>query len=168
MPQQKLYPLIDTHGHYVFGVDDGATDLDMAFEMVRRAQAQGVTDIFCTSHDLAQRENYSPHLALLTQRLQQENIPVHLHPGCEIYCDPYTFPTIMRQLNENWLPSMGNSNYVLLEFHPYVEPGDLLYFVDQVRKQTEFRPIIAHIERYFILHEEPAALDVLRQWKIPI
>lgn len=174
MSQAKLHtkptshPLIDTHGHYVFGVDDGAASLDMAVEMVRMAQAQGVTDIICTSHDQARRECYLPNLAALTDRLQQEGILVRLYPGCEIYCTQYTFPTILEQLHQGQLPPMGNSKYVLLEFHPYVEPGDLLYFVNQVRKQTEFLPIVAHIERYFILQEEPAALDVLRQWEIPV
>lgn len=168
MPQTKAHSLIDTHGHYVFDVDDGAVDPDMSAEMVRLAQAQGITDILCTSHNWGDQTHYRSHLAMLQARLQQEHIPVRLHPGCEIYCDLYTFPTVIRQLKDGTLPPMGNSNHVLLEFHPYVEPGDLLYFVDQVRKQTVYLPIIAHIERYFILHEDPDALNILQRWDVPI
>lgn len=161
-------PLIDVHGHYVFGIDDGASDLDMSMEMVRQAQTQGVTDIVCTSHNWGHQEHYPQNFAQLEARLKQENIPVRLHPGCEIYCDPYTFPTVLEQPIQKKLRPMGKSRYVLLEFDPYVEPGDLLDFIRQVQAQTDFCPIIAHIERYLFLHQESAALDILRQWNIPI
>ena len=43
--------IVDIHGHYVFGVDDGAETLPMALEMINSAYAHGVRNIVCTSHD---------------------------------------------------------------------------------------------------------------------
>ena len=37
--------IIDIHGHYVFGEDDGAETLPMALDMIHSACVQGVTDI---------------------------------------------------------------------------------------------------------------------------
>lgn len=43
--------IVDIHGHYVFGVDDGAQSIDMSLDMIKTAYDQGVREIFCTSHD---------------------------------------------------------------------------------------------------------------------
>ena len=42
--------MIDLHTHILPGVDDGATDLDMALAMARDAAAKGVTAIAATPH----------------------------------------------------------------------------------------------------------------------
>ena len=52
--------IVDIHGHYVFGVDDGAETLPMALDMIHSACVQGVTDIVCTSHDSAFIPAYLP------------------------------------------------------------------------------------------------------------
>ena len=162
------HPLFDTHGHYLFGIDDGSVDIDMSVTMVQQAQMQGITDIVCTSHNWGHQERYLHHFAQLEARLKLENIPVRLHPGSEIYCDPHTFPAVLDLLMQKRLRPMGNSRYVLLEFDPYTEPGDLLEFIRQVQTQTDFLPIVAHIERYLFLHQEPAALEILKRWEVPI
>ena len=55
-----MFKIVDIHGHYVFGVDDGAETLPMALEMINSVCAQGVTDIVCTSHDSAYVPAYLP------------------------------------------------------------------------------------------------------------
>ena len=73
--------IIDIHGHYVFGVDDGAETLPMALEMIHSACAQDVTDIVCTSHDSAFLPAYRKNMALLQECLNESGIPVTPHPG---------------------------------------------------------------------------------------
>lgn len=161
-------PICDVHGHYLFQIDDGSLNLDMSVEMVRQACAQGVRDIFCTSHNWGRWGNYFEHFAVLSARLNEEGLPVHLHPGCEIYCDPDVFDEVLPLLQKNQLQSMGNSRFILLEFHPYVRRDDLFHYLTEVRNNTGYTPIIAHIERYYFLHEDEAALNRLREWEIPI
>ena len=72
--------IIDIHGHYVFGVDDGAETLPMALEMIHSACAQDVTDIVCTSHDSAFIPACRKNMALLQECLDESGTPVTLHP----------------------------------------------------------------------------------------
>ena len=167
-PTTPPRPMIDIHGHYLFGIDDGATDLEMSVAMVLLAQEQGVTELFCTSHDIGEQDCYDANFALLQEYLQRENIPIRIHPGCEVYCTPYNIRDIITDLKHGALHPMGSSKYVLLEFHPYVEPSDLLAMVQQVRNETGLLPIIAHAERCLFLAEEPGALNVLFRWNTPI
>ena len=161
-------PVCDVHGHYLFQIDDGSMNLNMSVELVRRALDQGVRDIFCTSHNWGRWRNYFENFSVLAEQLKEEGLPVHLHPGCEIYCDPDTFDEVLPLLQKKRLQPMGNSHFVLLEFNPYVRRDDLFYYLTQVRNHTEYTPIIAHIERYYFLHEDEAALDRLQEWGIPI
>ena len=47
---KPFHSLTDVHGHYVFGVDDGPSSLEMSMKMIRSAWQQGVWAIVCTSH----------------------------------------------------------------------------------------------------------------------
>jgi len=42
--------MIDLHSHILFGIDDGAKDINMSLEMARLAVADGTTHIACTPH----------------------------------------------------------------------------------------------------------------------
>ena len=41
--------LVDIHCHILPGVDDGAKDMDMALEMLRKEAEDGVSDIILTT-----------------------------------------------------------------------------------------------------------------------
>ena len=43
--------IVDLHMHVVPSVDDGSRNMEESLEMIRLAEKQGVTDIFCTSHN---------------------------------------------------------------------------------------------------------------------
>ena len=40
--------MIDIHFHLVPGVDDGASNMDMAMDMLRLSAEQGITGVFAT------------------------------------------------------------------------------------------------------------------------
>ena len=90
--------MVDTHGHYVFDVDDGASTLEMSVSMIRQAHDQGVRDIICTSHSWGDCEAYAKRLPEIRERLDAEQIPVRLHRGTEIACSEWMLPTIVDQL----------------------------------------------------------------------
>ena len=58
---------------------------------------------------------------------------------------------------------MGCSKYVLLEFSPWTDTEEIISCVYRVRTETEFEPIIAHMERYLWLQDEPEILRAIRE-----
>jgi hypothetical protein len=45
------YPVVDLHIHVVPDVDDGSRNINESLEMLELAEKQGVTDVFCTTHN---------------------------------------------------------------------------------------------------------------------
>lgn len=165
--------LVDTHGHYVFGIDDGAPTIEMAVAMIQDAYKQGVQDIICTSHSWGNYQLYMTRLLELQEHLATKKLPVRLHTGTEIACSERTLGVIIEQLDSGYLHTMGNSNYILLEFDPDVEAIEILRCIKQLMELPEFghkeyKPIVAHIERYHCFQKNPAQIKTLRAWNIPL
>ena len=66
--------VIDVHSHVLYGIDDGAQDIDESVCMIRTAYNQGVHNIFCTSHYDGNLNKYKKHISLLKHYITQENI----------------------------------------------------------------------------------------------
>lgn len=165
--------MVDIHGHYVFGIDDGASTIEMSVAMIRAAHKQGVQDIICTSHSWGNYQVYHERMTKLHDRIASEKIPVQLHTGSEIACSERTLGVIINQLDCGYLLPLGTSNYILLEFDPDVEAIEVLRCVKQIMELPEFggkmyTPVIAHIERYHCFQENPDQLKTLKSWNIPI
>jgi protein-tyrosine phosphatase len=76
--------MIDLHCHIVPGVDDGASDINCAREMLRASAEQGVTEIVCSSH--AQMEDdgsYDAAFAELEKTASEYSLK--LHKGAEYF-----------------------------------------------------------------------------------
>ena len=63
---------------------------------------------------------------------------------------------------------LGNSKYILLEFDTDISAKEVLCYVKQLMEDSEYIPVIAHVERYPALDEDPGALNVLKNWNIPL
>ena len=148
--------MIDIHCHILPDFDDGAADLEEALDMARIAAGSSVTDIIATSHfrgeeaSLADLGKLMARYEKLSQALQQERIPVKLHPGCEILCLPPT----PRMARAGQLPTLGDSNYLLCEFFFNESP---LYMSEMLRTLASYgyRIVVAHPERYEAVQRTP-------------
>nr|MBX2857290.1 capsular biosynthesis protein [Cellvibrionaceae bacterium] len=94
--------MIDMHSHILPGVDDGASDLSQALEMLRLAQADGVATQVLTPHIHIGRFNNS--LGNLTQRfiqfkqqVKQAGIAIELKLGAEVRIGPEIMPIVQSQ-----------------------------------------------------------------------
>lgn len=141
--------VIDLHCHIVPGIDDGAQTVVESLEILKSAEAQGVTDIFCTSHGGYCEEDgkkYLETLEVLIREAKKEGININLHKGTEILCDGKYMQDVILGLGKGTFQTLGNSDYVLTEFYPDVKITEALNIVESLKKNG-YTPIIAHMER---------------------
>ena len=160
--------VVDTHGHYVFGVDDGATTLEMSIKMIKSAYEQGARHIFCTSHDSARVSKYKRNLELLQNQMMDMGLDIKLYPGMEIYCDLNCVDEVIKGLEDGQMLPMGNSKYVLLEFSPWTDMEEITECIAKIRFETEYEPIVAHMERYIWVREDKNVMDAIKRANLKI
>lgn len=141
--------IVDLHCHIVPGVDDGAREVAESLEMMKIAQSQGVTDIFCTSHNGYSEEEaqkYLETLELLKSEAVKAGISINLHKGTEILCGGEYMEDILFGLEIGAFQTLGNSKCVLTELYPDARIAEALQVVEAL-KSNGYIPIIAHMER---------------------
>ena len=142
-------PLIDLHMHIVPNVDDGARVMAESLHMLKMSAAQGVTDVFCTSHNRYTREEgeaYKTEFAALQAAVEAAGIPIRLHVGCEVLFANEYIGEVLYGLDEGIFPTLGNTRYILTEFYPDTKPTEALEIVRTLVARG-YKPIIAHMER---------------------
>lgn len=154
--------MVDTHCHILYGMDDGAEDLQTAVEMCRRAAENQIDSIILTPHynDDQLREDFleerDEKINELRDKLRQENISVELYPGAECLVGDYIFD----ESNFDSL-TLNHSRYLLIEF-PFrgMYPGKMLSYVDRL-VESGYVPILAHPERYAYIQADYDFLNYL-------
>ena len=81
---------IDIHSHVLPCIDDGAADVETALEMLRMAQAEGISDIIVTPHYTSGRfradsRRIKEQLDKLREKVSEAGLPINLYPGTEVY-----------------------------------------------------------------------------------
>lgn len=145
------YPVVDLHIHVVPNVDDGSRNINESLEMLELAEKQGVTDVFCTTHNgysAEDSEEYDKAFELLQQAVKEAEIDVKLHKGCEILCAAQYIDDIIYGLDEGIFPTLGNTKYVLTELYPDAKPSEAIQIIKELVEHG-YHPIIAHMERNF-------------------
>ena len=143
--------IVDLHMHVVPGYDDGAETIEESLEMLRLAELQGVTDVFCTSHNGYNKEDgeqYRASFDLLEKAAKDANINIRLQKGCEIRCADEYMDDIIYGLDNGIFATLGNSKYVLAELYPDAKPSEALNIIKTLTKHG-YKPIIAHMERNY-------------------
>ena len=146
----------DIHCHLLPGIDDGAKTLEESIATLKRAQAEGVTDIIITPHYINKSEyncNNKKKLELFKKLKQQamlEEISINLYLGNEIYIDE----NIAKLIKNNEIRPLNNTKYLLIELpleNTMKNVKDILY--ELITKG--YVPILAHPERYRIFKNHP-------------
>lgn len=155
--------MIDLHCHILYGIDDGAKDLNESIEMARLAYQDGIRHIIATPHFTG---NYFNHKQIvltkvqeLQEKLKQEHIPITIHPGNEVRLESASF--IYNHAKEENFCYLGHSSkFILLEqtWKQYCE--ETIDIVKWLHERGKFI-IIAHPERHFFFRKNPLLLKQL-------
>lgn len=148
--------MIDIHTHIIYNIDDGARSLEESIDIIKKLNKIGFTHIIATPHYITGSNfisnNYQKQEELenLKRTLKNEEIPVYLYLGNEIFIDA----EILSLMKKNEITSLNGSHYLLIEFpvsRPFPEMLELLFYF----RSKNYIPIIAHPERYLYLQDNP-------------
>lgn len=146
---------VDIHAHIIPEVDDGSKNMDETVRMLEIAYSQGIRTIYATPHYGSGKERYDRDYLMEQYELVKEKASltgeegIELLLGNEIY---YGYGTI-DELKSGQALTMNNTKYVLVEFDVDISYNDL-YSALQKLVIAGYRPILAHIERYFCLQKK--------------
>lgn len=150
--------MVDIHSHILYGLDDGAGDLDESIAMVNLAAEQGTTDIVATPHA---NHAYRFQPGLIAARIGEIQAAVgdriRIHTGCDFHL---SFDNIQDALETPSKYTIDHGRYLLVEFSDLLVPkttGDV--FADMQARGIV--PIVTHPERNPILQRK---IDLLAQW----
>ncbi len=135
--------MVDIHSHILYGLDDGAKDLDMSIAMLQMAAENGTTDIVATPHsDL--KYPFQPD-AITTQLAELASVAglPRLHRGCDFHL---SFDNIQDFLNHPLRYTINGHGFLLVEFANQAIPAGLGDVLSRM-VGLGICPIITHPER---------------------
>lgn len=151
--------MIDIHSHIIPSIDDGAKNIKVTLDMLKRAEKDGTKKIIATPHYC---EGYGETPILEVKKLveqfktlaKDEGINLDIYAGQEIYFNE----NMINDYKEGNIGTINDSRYMLIEFPMRrfdEEIFDVLYEL-QVRNII---PVIAHPERYRPIMNKPSIIN---------
>jgi len=144
--------MIDIHHHLLFGLDDGAPDIDTSLAMVEMAAADGITHIVCTPHANSEY-SFSPeeNTARLNRLRERVGDRVTLGLGCDFHL---SYENIEDALAHPAKYSINSKHYLLVEFPDFGIPRNISESFHEM-VVAGMVPIITHPERNLTLMQKP-------------
>jgi protein-tyrosine phosphatase len=140
--------MVDIHCHILPEVDDGAKSWDIALEMCRMAQEDGIEHVVASPHANDQysydRDQFAAKLHELSQRVGNG---LNFSLGCDFHlsCD-----NLEDALANPERYTIGETGYLLVELSDYGIPPQIAEYVFSLRS-IGLTPVLTHPERNPIL-----------------
>ena len=138
---------IDIHSHLIPGIDDGSQSMDHTIAMLTKFKELGYKKVITTPHIMSDGFPNTPEIILnglnaVREEISRIGLDIEIEAAAEYYFDE----TLIPKIKNKELLTFGD-NYVLIEFAFHSPPQflDQLFFELQT---NEYRPVIAHFERY--------------------
>lgn len=149
--------MIDIHMHLLYGVDDGAKNLEESIEMLKDAKQQGIEKCILTPHYRYgmfpyDKTKIDENFRVLNK--EASKIGIEIYVGCEFHVDS----NIFEYLQTERCYTLAKSSYVLTEYSYGTEYN---YIYENTRRLIAcgYTPVIAHVERYECFLKKPALCE---------
>lgn len=142
--------MIDFHSHILPKIDDGSRSYDETKNLLLEARNIGINKIVSTSHYASNCFEVPEYKRekIIEELNQEENVP-EIILGSEIFL---TYDII--DLLKEYKPSTINkTNYILIELPLREHFCNLRNTINKL-KENNYKPILAHPERYSIIHKD--------------
>ena len=152
--------MIDMHTHILPRLDDGAKDSSTSMSMLRLSKAQGVDTVVLTPHFYGKRHNPAEFLLRrnasyqrLLARMQETQTEMDVRLGAEVHFTGINLP----DFDELCSLAIEGTKYILFEL-PFTTKwaGVIEQRLYEFINETDYTPIIAHIERYTEVRKKPS------------
>lgn len=150
--------MTDLHCHILPGIDDGAKNVEISMQLLRKEYEDGVRNIAFTSHFNSERTTVEAFLEKrqhayeqLLDALKSEPMDFRFKLGSEVFFSPK-----LCELDAHAL-CMGDTSYMLMEFPTTHKPHFIRQTLYGLQEQG-IVPLIAHIERYPFVVDDPTLL----------
>ncbi len=152
--------MIDIHTHILPGCDDGSPDMETSMKKIRKMVDMEIDGIVLTPHFIRNQYHNTSNVITgkfkeLKSQLKKENIPVNIFQAAEVYLDS----NIRKDIEIEKLV-IGDTNYVLVETNLTGFPSNLFDILYELVK-SDYRPILAHPERYPDIINDPSSAEDL-------
>ena len=154
--------MIDIHTHILPHLDDGAKNTQMSIAMLKALQQQGVETVVFTSHYYGKRSTPDAFIQRRNGMFDRikDQIPAGMQVklGAELHFTGINMP----ESDELCKLAIEGTKYILVEF-PFTTAwtGELLTRLSDFMRETDYTPIIAHVERYSEVKKNPALASEL-------
>jgi protein-tyrosine phosphatase len=147
--------MIDIHHHLLYGLDDGAADIETSLAMAEMAIDDGITHVVCTPHANSEY-SFSPeeNAARLNRLREKLGDRLTLGLGCDFHL---SYDNIGDALANPSKYSINGKQYLLVEFPDFGIPQNISESFYEM-SVAGIVPIITHPERNLTLMQKTEKL----------
>lgn len=148
---------VDIHSHLLFGIDDGAKNIDDTKYLLSKMEEMGYTKWITTPHIKQFVFENTPKIIDDKLKEVQKEVPNYdITAGAEYMIDDLFFENVQK---EPLLPL--KDNYVLVEMSYLNPPIRLKEIIFEIQLKG-YQPVLAHPERYGFYHNDIKKYQVLK------
>lgn len=154
----------DVHSHFIPGIDDGAPTLEASVELIRAMHDLGYTKVITTPHSMADGYRNPSEVILgglekVRRALEEQQVPVEIDAAAEYYLDH----ELEQKVTKREVLTFGrNKDLVLFEL-PFIAAPAILFNVVFAMQTQDYRPVLAHPERYAFWYGDMGPLERLKE-----